>query len=258
MVSKVLTIIIPVFNGEKHIYRALECLKNQTWKNFSVLIINDNSTDNSVDIIKQYKDYLDLKIIDLKENQGVSYCRTLGIKKCNTPYVTFMDHDDWIDINTYEFCFKEIKDEIDIIIFGLSYEFLDINISEYKYVYNNIFSISGDYAIRIYGHTIKDNFKITPIVNNKIYKLKFLNDNSINFDKRIRYQEDDIFTFKALLSAKNIQFIPNCKYHYLQNSDSAIHHVSEFSVKNFAKAYELLKRFLDTNNLFEKFKNEFT
>lgn len=56
MVSKVLTIIIPVFNGEKHIYRALECLKNQTWKNFSVLIINDNSTDNSVDIIKQYKE----------------------------------------------------------------------------------------------------------------------------------------------------------------------------------------------------------
>jgi len=257
MPEKFLTVVIPVYNGEKHIFRALECLNNQTWKNFCVIIVNDASTDNTSNVIKKHMKNLDLVIYNLKRNHGVSYCRSLGIEKCKTPYITFMDHDDWIDVDTYERCFKNVKDDTDIAIFGLSYEYLDINVTENKYVYNEFFSLSGDYALKIYGHTIKDNFKITPIVNNKIYSHKFLESKKIVFDKDVHYQEDDIFTFKALMCAKNVVFVPNCKYHYLQNPSSVIHRVSEFSVNNFVKAYSNLKKFLDTNQIFNNYKSEF-
>ena len=184
--NKDLTVIMPVYNGEKYITRALECLQNQTWKNFNVIIINDASTDATKSIIESYaKNKTYISIVNLSENKGVSYCRTLGIKKCKTDYITFLDHDDWIDINTYENCYKAMQANADIAIFGLNYEYIDIDISEKKYVYNENFTVTGEYALKIYGHTTKDAFKITPIVNNKIYRLDFLTYYNIYLMKKL-------------------------------------------------------------------------
>lgn len=254
----ILTVVIPSYNGEKFITRALECLKNQTWQHFKILIINDHSTDSTAEIIDLYrKENKDLTIINLPQNHGVCYCRTLGINQCDTPYITFMDQDDWIDINTYECCFNELESDIDILTYGLIYDYIDIDVSETKYYYQNNFQISGDYALKIYGHTIKDSFKITPIVNNKIYKHDFLKNYKIVFNEKVRYQEDDIFTFEALLYAKKVKFISNCNYHYLQNPNSVIHTVSDLSITHFIVAYSELKSYLIENNCFENYKKEY-
>lgn len=258
MLQNVLTVVIPVFNGENYISRALLCLQNQTWQNFNVLIINDCSTDSTKEIIESFAENNEkISVINLSHNHGVSYCRTLGIKQCKTPYITFLDHDDWLDINTYECCFKSVEIDSDVLIFGLNYEYLDIDVSETKYFYKNDFKVSGDYALKIYGHTIKDSFKITPIINNKIYRLDFLKMHEIVFNEHIRYQEDDIFTFEVLLQAKKVMFIANCKYHYFQNPKSVIHTVSELSVTHFVGAYSALKTYLDSHNCFDKYKNEY-
>ena len=258
MLKDVLTVVIPVFNGENYISRALQCLQNQTWQNFNVIIINDCSNDSTKPIIESYAENNEkISIINLSINRGVSYCRTLGITKCKTPYITFLDHDDWLDINTYECCFKTAEEDSDILIFGLNYDYLEIDVSETKYFYKDNFTISGDYALKIYGHTIKDSFGITPIINNKIYRLDFLKQNQIIFDEQIRYQEDDIFTFEVLLHANKVKFIPNCKYHYFQNSNSVIHTVSELSITHFIAAYSSLKSYLENYGCFDKYKNEY-
>ncbi len=257
---KNLTVVIPLFNGETYITRAIESLLNQTLKDFNILIINDGSLDNTKEIIETFaKNNKNISIINLTNNKGVSYCRTLGIKKCKTNYITFLDHDDWIDINTYEKCltFLSKNPAIDIVNFGLTYEYLDIDVSEYKYIYQSDFFVEGRYALKIYGHSIKDNFKITPIVNNKIYKLSFLKENNLFFNKNIRYQEDDLFTFKTLIHAKNVAFISKCQYHYFQNPSSTIHQVSELSVSSFIEAYSDLKNYISKNFLFEQYKDEF-
>lgn len=258
MLQKMLTVVIPVFNGEKYISRALQCLQNQTWQNFNVVIINDGSTDTTKDIIETFIERnINASLINLSSNHGVSYCRTLGINQCKTPYITFLDHDDWVDINTYECCFKAVEFDSDIVIFGLNYDYLDIDVSETKYGYKSNFKVSGDYALKIYGHTIKDSFKITPIINNKIYRLDFLKKNQIIFNEQIRYQEDDIFTFEVLLQAKKVMFVTNCKYHYFQNPKSVIHNVSELSITHFVSAYSALKIYLQDHNFFEKYKHEY-
>lgn len=258
MQQNVLTVIIPVFNGENTISRALLSLQNQTLQNFNIVLINDCSTDSTKEIIEEFADKnKNVSIINLLKNRGVSYCRTLGIQRCQTPYITFLDHDDWIDINTYETCFNAVEPEVDLLIFGLNYEYIDINISETKYIYKDNFIISGDYALKIYGHTIKDSFKITPIINNKIYRLGFLQKSGVVFNEHIRYQEDDIFTFEALLHAKKVKFISDCKYHYLQNPNSAIHTVSELSINHFIAAYSELKEYLLQQCCFDKYKMEY-
>lgn len=257
MDDTILTIIIPVKNGENHILRALTCLRNQTFQNFEILIINDASSDKTKDIIEsQMKIFEKIKVINLPQNKGVSYCRNLGIKNCNTKYITFLDHDDWIDIHTYEKWYQAIQKNIDIYIFGLDYNYLDIDVVERKYYYQDDFVISADYALKIYGNTIKDSFNITPIVNNKIYKKELLIKNEIYFDD-VSYQEDDIFTFKILLCSQNVKFISKCQYHYLQNPNSTIHQVSDLSIFNFIKAYSTLQLFLEKHELFNIFKNEF-
>lgn len=258
MKNKHLTVVIPVYNGEKHISRAIHCLLNQTWQDFEILIINDGSTDETESIIKTFeKENENLSIINLAKNCGVSYCRTLGINECKTPYITFLDHDDWLDLNTYEKCFNALKQDTDIIMFGLNYDYIDIDLSEKKYIYTKNFEISGCYALKIYGHTIKDSFKITPIINNKIYNLEFLKRNGIEFNEKIRYQEDDIFTFEALLNSKKVMFVSDCQYHYFQNPSSVIHTVSELSVNHFVAAYGGLKNYLVQNSYFDLYKNEF-
>ena len=252
-----LTVIIPTYNSEKFITKLLQCLENQIFQDFNILIIDDHSNDKTVSIVNNFKSNKKIKLICLSENHGVSYCRNLGIINTDTPYLTFIDHDDWIDINTFDRCSQFLHQGVDVINYGLSYDYLDFLLTEKKYIYQKDFWVSGDYALKIYGHTFHDEVKITPIVNNKLYKTSLLKQYKIFFNENTRYQEDDIFTFKVLLIANKIAFVSGCFYHYFQNPDSAIHQVSEISIDHFIISYSSLQKYLKEISLFDKYKNEF-
>ncbi|MEA4910593.1 putative glycosyltransferase EpsJ [bioreactor metagenome] len=92
------SVIMPVYNGEKFLGEAIESVLNQTFKDFELIIVNDGSKDNSLNIIKEYgnKDNR-IKIID-QINQGVSVARNIGIKKSSGEYIAFLDSDDiWVE-----------------------------------------------------------------------------------------------------------------------------------------------------------------
>lgn len=253
-----LTVIIPAYNSQKYIGKLLQCLENQIYKNFCILIIDDFSQDDTVSLIGRYAaENPRIKLITLPENHGVSHSRNLGIKYAETPYLTFIDHDDWIDINAFSKCSAFFNQNIDVINYGLSYDYVDFLMTEKKYRYDKDFCLYDDYALKIYGHTVHDEIIITPIVNNKIYKTEFLKNNNIFFNENTRYQEDDIFTFKALLFSKSVAFASDCFYHYFQNPDSAIHQISETSINHFVVSYSVLQQYLKDLSVFEKYKNEF-
>lgn len=94
-VNKEISVIIPCFNCSKYIGETLESLENQVFKNFVVICVNDGSTDNTLDILREWeaKGTLDIKIIS-QENGGVSKARNEGIKASNTKYIAFCDSDD--------------------------------------------------------------------------------------------------------------------------------------------------------------------
>lgn len=89
------SIIIPVYNCEKYIEHTLKSVLNQAYKNFEVLVVDDASTDRSMEIIKQYaKKDTRIKIFNMPQNSGVSACRNLAISKASGRYIAFLDSDD--------------------------------------------------------------------------------------------------------------------------------------------------------------------
>lgn len=97
-----ITLILPIFNGEKYISRCIDSVLNQTYKNFELIIINDGSTDKSLNIIKKYaKKDNRIKIIN-KKNEGVSIARNIGIENSTGDFITFIDADDYLEIEALE------------------------------------------------------------------------------------------------------------------------------------------------------------
>lgn len=255
--DKLLTVIVPVFNDEKNISRCLESLFHQTFKSMDIIIVNDASTDETLSLLKSYQEKHPFQIISMNENSGAGHCRNIGILAAETPYVTFIDSDDWIDISTYAHCFEQLCCRPDVIVFGLVYDYVTQKRQEEKYYYSRDYKMSGEFALNIYADAIPNEVKITPIVNNKIYRRQFLLDNNIFFHENLRYQEDDVFTFGVLVKAGTVAFVKGCFYHYCQRSDSLIHTVSELSVRSFISAYMMLESDLKSNGLFEKYKLAF-
>ena len=88
-----ISVIIPFKNTEKYIKECLESVLNQTYKNIEIILINDHSTDKTLNIIQKYQDKR-IKILNLKEETGTANARNLGIKKANGMYISFIDSDD--------------------------------------------------------------------------------------------------------------------------------------------------------------------
>lgn len=255
--EKRLTVIIPTYNSAKYILNLLECLSNQIYQDFEILIVDDGSTDNTPSLIKKFSSISHIRLVESDQNYGVSHARNVGLLQAKTPYITFIDADDWIDICTFENCSKYFIEDLDVITYSLSQDYIKPEKRIYKYIYDKDCIISGKYALKIYGHTIHDRYKITPIVNNKIYKLSFLKKNKILFCENTRYQEDDIFTFKVLLYAEKLAFVANCCYHYLQNPNSALHQISTTSIEHFIESYQSLLIYLKQKRLYKIYKDEF-
>ena len=89
-----ISIIVPVYNLEQYVETFVKSLKEQTYSNIEVVIVNDGSTDSSLDKINQYTNNDARFIIISKENQGVSLARKTGIEGSNGQYITFLDADD--------------------------------------------------------------------------------------------------------------------------------------------------------------------
>ena len=115
--NKLISVIIPVFNVEKYLERCIKSIINQTYKNLEILLINDGSTDKSIEICNRYLEF-DSRIILLnKENGGLSSARNLGIDKAKGEYISFVDSDDFIHELMYETLVSNLeKNDCDISI----------------------------------------------------------------------------------------------------------------------------------------------
>lgn len=117
-----ISVIIPVFNGERYLHECFDSIINQTLgiENIEVIVVDDSSTDNSVEIIKQYVEkYKSFKLIQQTPNQGSGPARNLGLKHVTSDYVTYLDCDDCISSNAYEKALEIFnKDcEVDMVLY---------------------------------------------------------------------------------------------------------------------------------------------
>ncbi len=88
-----ISVLMAVYNCDKYLREAIDSILNQTWNDFEFIIVNDGSTDNSLQILKEYSDQR-IKVITYEENKGVAHARNVGLKHCTSEYVALMDADD--------------------------------------------------------------------------------------------------------------------------------------------------------------------
>jgi len=117
---KKVSIIIPVFNVGRYIGDCLESLVNQTLKDIEIICVDDASTDNSLQIIKDYKSKDDrIKIIEYTSNKSASQARKDGVMKSDSEYILFLDGDDFLERNACEELYEEVKNHnVEILHFG--------------------------------------------------------------------------------------------------------------------------------------------
>lgn len=208
---KKISIIVPIYNGEKYLKKCILSLINQNLKDIEIILINDGSKDKTNEICNElsmrYKNIRYYKII----NSGCSFARNLGIKKAEGEYLTFVDADDWIDKDMYLNMYnKAIKEKLDILICGykktnLKGEILNEKLPELK---NN----PQDYI------EFKSEWFNSP--GNKIYKTSLVKENNIKFLEGCHMGEDMVFNVKAFNHAKEISIIKKSYYNYYVNENS--------------------------------------
>jgi glycosyltransferase involved in cell wall biosynthesis len=217
-----ISVIVPVYNTEEYLTECLESVTNQTFKNIEIICVNDGSTDGSLDILEKYQKKDSRIIVIDSKNGGVSSARNKGIKASRGDYITFVDSDDYLGLDTYEKCFKKIKEtESDILVFDWEYFPTGNNerkLPEKSYI-NDSFNCIYEYDIA--------NF-----VCNKLFKRSLITENNIFFNEKVEYCEDDLFTLMVVPKAKNIILFSQKFYHYRQRSGSA----SSMSTEKMAKS----------------------
>ncbi|AJI57894.1 glycosyltransferase like 2 family protein [Francisella philomiragia] len=108
--SALISIIIPVYNVQDYLARCLDSVVNQTYKNFEIILVNDGSSDNSLEICQQYVNKDNRIILIDKEKGGLSSARNAGLDIHKGEYVTFIDSDDWVDLDYVATLHQDIVD----------------------------------------------------------------------------------------------------------------------------------------------------
>ncbi|MBQ8459160.1 glycosyltransferase [bacterium] len=212
MIQITFSIIIPVFNTSQYLEQCLESIITQQEKNLEIICIDDNSKDNSLEVLYKYKNIDSrIKIIKFNKNLGAGICRNTAINIAKGKYICFVDSDDIIEKNLLSECSKLININPDIIIFGA--KTLNYNTQKIK---------SGQYCSRFFPKEYFNSniFKYHTVSWNKLYKTEFLIKNNIKFDSTFE-SEDQIFTIKSLLLAENINILKKDLYIYRKNRPDA-------------------------------------
>lgn len=222
---KSISIIIPIYNSEEYLNRCLDSVVNQTIVDkLEVILINDGSTDTSLEIANSYLDKYNCFKLFSQENKGVSSARNKGIKEASAMYTCFLDADDEVLPNYYEILLNQILEtNSDMAVTNYTKVFSDGTKKAYKKPYIGILDNKFD--------ILKDYFTVNRICPNpvdKIYKT--------NLVKRIAYPEgyaigeDKYFVYEALKQTNRISIdTSKSQYLYYINEGSAMK--SEFSYK---------------------------
>lgn len=258
MCTPELTIIIPVYNTANYLNRCLEAITNQAEQNIEIIIVNDGSTDNSDFIIHHFaKAHTNIHCINKEVRIGVGDSRNIGIRNAKTPYIGFVDSDDWVDITYYQALLKSIiSTNADVCISGIKTESDDVYNWKYRYEYPTSTSFDGHFCLQSLTRCYNTDFSISPIVNNRIYKTSLLTDNEIFFDDTRRAQ-DVYFSFMVFIYADKVSINENVFYHYYQRDLSATHDFSVSYVDDYSHVLLTLKEELNCRNLFKKYEEEY-
>lgn len=248
-IKPLVSIIVPVYNSEKYIEKCISSIVNQTLKNIEIIIVNDGSTDNSINIISKLSNEDNrIKVINQK-NSGVSAARNNGINNSNGEYIGFVDADDYIELEMYESMYSKAEEfDADIVICNVK----DILESKEKVSLNFEDGLISIENIKPKNFLKDKYFKLGSAVWHKIFKKSLIVENNIKF---INYNEvsseDTIFNLQAMLKSKNIYCIDKPFYNYIirENSLTKSKIAKENMIYRCKNTVNIIHKYCEENNI---------
>ena len=218
-----ISVIIPVYNAKGTINRCLDSVLNQIYKNVEVICVDDESTDESLNICRDYqKSDSRVKIVEQK-NGGVAAARNAGLEIAQGEYVTFIDQDDWLELGTYIKLVELAKNyNADMVVCNYSKD----STSESQKM-ENVEPIqriikSRDELIK-YAFYREKYRGFAAFVWNKLFRREMLVENGIIFDDSLKRGDDVLFYATVATVAQTTVYVDESFYHYVQREDSITH-----------------------------------
>ena len=220
--------IVPVYNSEKYLEESILSILNQSEKDLEVILINDGSTDFSGQICNKLAKIDNRVRIYHKENEGVCAARNYGLERASGEFISFVDSDDFLCSDMYEFLLENMNDNnADISICGVKTIFLNGKVDDEenpkKYVLNKEQAIQYILERKLFNIGLW-----TKLIRRGILE-------GLLFEEDRKIGEDKFYFFQAILKSETIVFEDKKKYFYYKRTNSAT--TGQFSEKNFDMVY---------------------
>ncbi len=203
------SVIVPVYNGEKTIRACIDSLLNQSMKDIEVIVVNDGSDDNTLKILNSYDDRI---ILINQSNAGQGAARNTGIKAAKGEYIGFADADDTVRSDMYQSMYELAKkDRCELVQCGI-HDIKEDGTESDRAAFEASVTINdrADYIFEYFYHN-KHTFEMC----NKLVKKSFLEENSLSFSDTKKYFAEDLkLNAEMLLYLKKICFTDKCYYNY--------------------------------------------
>lgn len=210
---KLISIIVPIYNTDKYLEKCINSILNQTYTNIEIILVDDGSTDKSGEICDKYeKNDNRIKVIH-KKNGGSSDAKNVGIKISRGEYIGFIDSDDYVEKEMYEFLYNNLdENNCDISISGRFVDYED-GTSEVRYSTNiKMIMNNRDALIKLNSYV---GFDVSPC--DRLFKAELFNQIEFPFGTT---SEDYYIMYKLFAKAKRIVFDSKPMYHYYQRENS--------------------------------------
>lgn len=248
------SIIVPVYNSYKYLNKCLDSIINQTFKDIEIIIVNDGSTDKSINIINDYaKKDKRIVVID-KENEGVSIARNTGIKKSKGEYITFVDSDDYLELEAIEKLYNTIiSKKVDIVRSNYQVHYKNSNHIDIGNLYNLGNKIYDNKEIRKEIIPMILSSKIPCFICLLMIKRELLLKTKL-FPIDIHMMEDVILYLDLMTKANNLYMLDCVTYNIYFNEDSATNNKKNYerNILNVLEVNKYLKEILQKEKLSSK------
>ena len=240
----IVSVIIPVYNVEKYLKKCLESAINQTYKDLEIICVYDESSDKSLDILREYeKTDSRIKVVLSDKKEGLGAARNKGLKYATGEYLYFLDSDDWIDADYIGTMVNAIeRNNVDIVC----------NIGILLEKKNNPAILMDQPLIEKFNDEIlldarPSIFKINWTVWSKLYKKSFIDNNKLFFPV-VKNAEDVYFQFITFSNTEKLCVIKYPYYHYTVR-DEGLFLSDDKKDLSILKIYNLVFDYLQNNNL---------
>lgn len=261
-----ISIIVPCYNTEKYIERCLESLINQTYKNLEIIVVDDATPDNSIDIVKIYQENDSrIKIVKNEKNKGLYLARLAGAEIATGDYIAFVDSDDYVELDFYRELVESLKNTNADFVFSNTV----IEDKNNRYVYN-LFKTGKK---ELNGKEIMDEYFAQEGLNyrwhtvwNKLYKMSLWKksvEEFKKFNKHLIMTEDFIYSTILFSKAQKCVYNDRANYFYCSNDDASTS-LNKLNEKKFIKnvgdvisSFNFVENYLKSQNTYSEHKTQF-